>query len=167
MNNLILYSDASEKFKYKLTLEGAKIEETTSRLCLEFDSGENVYFKGKIDQNGNCVVNITALKHFEGCGKAKIEVIAEKNYFTIHEMPFEVKKKIDVKFESNKNDNYDIEVEEKKPVIGITFDKVFEKNEKNEKVVDNQDNKVKETIKSKDDSLKNFNNFFESKTIKK
>lgn len=126
MKHLTLYNDANEKFKYKLTLEGAKIEDTSSRLCLEFDSGENIYFKGKLDQAGNCIVNIKALKHFEGKGNAKIEVIADKTYFTIHEMPFEVKKKVDVKFESVNND-FDLEIENEEPKVGISFERVTER----------------------------------------
>lgn len=124
MKGLTLYNDANEKFKYKLTLEGARMEETFSRLCLEFESGENLYFKGKLDQYGNCIVDIKALKNFEGGGVAKIEVIAENTFFTIHEMPFEVKKKVIVKLNKIEESFIEEIEEEAKPSVGIIFEPV-------------------------------------------
>lgn len=158
MKGLTLYNDANEKFKYKLTLEGARMEETFSRLCLEFDSGENIYFKGKLDQYGNCIVDIKALKNFEGGGKAKIEVIAENTFFTIHEMPFEVKKKINVKLNKIEESFIEEMEEEAKPIVGIIFepveggDKTFEfVNESNESEPEDSD-----SLETKDISIEDF-----------
>jgi len=58
MEKLTLYTDKGEIFKYSLTLEGANYNETSTRLCLEFESGENLYFKGKLNETGNCTINI-------------------------------------------------------------------------------------------------------------
>lgn len=151
MDNLVLYSDSKENLKYNLALEGCTPENTTTKLCLEFNNGYNLYFKGKIDKWGNCVVNIDALKQFDGFGTAKIEVIAESTHFVIHEMPFEVKKKINVKINENtQSDDIELEVEDKKPSVGIKFhqeqieEKIVEEKVE-EKIVEE---KVKEKNKS-------------------
>ena len=122
MDNLILYSDKKEKLKYNLYLEGGTILNTTTKLCLEFKEGYNLYFKGDIDDVGNCVVNIDKLKEFEGIGRAKIEVITENTHFVIHEMPFEVKKKVNAKI----NEDLQLEVETEKLSVDIKFQEVQE-----------------------------------------
>ena len=48
MDNLILYSDSKEKLKYNLSIDGCTLKNTTTKLCLEFNNGYNLYFKGEI-----------------------------------------------------------------------------------------------------------------------
>ena len=100
MNNLKLYSDEKENLSFQLALEGVSYSETKVRLCLEFKNGDNLYFKGDIDNEGRCSINIPALKNCKGDGQAIIEVIAESFFFNVHSMPFEIEKKVDVKLEN-------------------------------------------------------------------
>lgn len=116
MKNLIFYKDKGEKFSYRLTIEGVSIGDTSSRLCLEFENGENVYFKGKINRDGTCTVQIPPLKLYEGKGIAKVECIAENTFFNLHSIPFEVKQKVNVKLDIEENIQEQVE-ETYKPKI--------------------------------------------------
>ena len=128
MKKLKLYTDKGEIFKYNLQIEGATYKNTTSRLCLEFEDGYNVYFKGKIDDKGNCSVNIPALKILqEGLGKAKIEVVADSTFFEIYEFPLELSRKVNVKFNESIEESKEEEIEmvDDKPKLKISFDEDF------------------------------------------
>ena len=151
MNNLILYNDTNEAFKYKLTLEGANITNTFTRLCLEFDDGFNAYFKGKIDEAGNCVVKLSSLENFSGNGTARIEVVAENSFFEIHSMPFTIKKRIKVKMDE-KDSNFISKVNESKEII-IKLDKIEEVEEKKQPIatINESENKKEETEIKKDE----------------
>ena len=163
MNNLVLFSDSKENIKYNLTVEGCNIENTSTKLCLEFNDGYNLYFNGKIDNQGNCVVTVDALKEFDGNGKAKIEVIAENTYFVLHEMPFEVKKKVNVKINENVQKDF-IEIEDDKPKVGISFqqDKVEELIEEKKEKPKKEEPKKEETKREEKgnfNGIKKFSDF--------
>lgn len=149
MDNLILYSDSKENLKYNLSIMGCTLTDTTTKLCLEFNNGYNLYFNGNIDGNGDCVVDIDELKDFEGKGHAKIEVVAENTLFVIHEMPFEVKKKIDVKVNENSENGFELEVKDKEVLVDIKFQE--EKIEENvqEQVEEKIEEQVEEQVEEK------------------
>src|SRR5574343_637962 len=76
METLTLYSDISENFNYNLSIEGANIHNSWTRLCLEFENGENLYFNGKINENGDVVINIPSMMERNNTrGKAKKEEV--------------------------------------------------------------------------------------------
>lgn len=122
MENLIFYSDISEKLNYNLSLEGANISNSWTRLCLEFENGENLYFTGKINENGDVSIKIPALKDKSGLtGTMKIEVVADNTYFELHKSGFDVKKKVNV---SINNTVFESEViENVKPKVALSFTK--------------------------------------------
>ena len=79
MKNLTFYTDKKNNFKYKLNVQGdgASLSTTTSRLCLEFKNGLNLYVKSKINEsNGQCIAEIPSLEFLEESeGKLRIETI--------------------------------------------------------------------------------------------
>jgi hypothetical protein len=78
-----LFLDKSEKFKCKVTIEGAN--PSTSKVRLIVTGTEfSVLFNGTLDENGNCIIPIKPLKKVftEGeSGTLSLEVIAEDAYF--------------------------------------------------------------------------------------
>jgi len=91
-NNLILYSDKISKIKSKLQIEGVTLKDTKIRLCLEIKDNYNLYFNGSIDQSGNSLIEVPALKNLEGnIGLAHIEVVADSTFFEPYKTNFEIK----------------------------------------------------------------------------
>lgn len=147
MKSLTLYKDKSETLKFKLQVDGVSINETSSRLCLEFENGNNVYFKGNVQSDGNCSITVPPLKMFEGKGIAKIECVAESTFFNLTTLPFEVKQKVNVVIQE--------EVEEIKedftPKVQFEF------------ITESEEQEKKEVIKPKEKKVKKeFNNGFET-----
>lgn len=154
MNSLQIYTDKSENFKFQLTLEGADISNTFSRLCLEFDDGQNIYFKGKLDNTGLCTVKIPAMKGFQGSGNAKIEVVAESTYFPIHEMRFNIEKKLEVTCENIRIEETETPIS--KPKINIIFE---DKNEIDEDDEINEEDEIEDEPKYFSKGNKKFRKF--------
>ena len=177
MKNLTLYKDKSQTFKYNIVVEGVSISDTTSRLCLEFENGENLYFKGNINENGECSVSIPALKRYEGKGMVKIECIAENTFFDLHKSPFEIKQKVNVKI----NEDLFEEVVEKKVTPKFSFELVTEDDEDEEEQPEDDDeeeveeceikpkkSKTKDKLENtkkrfKDGKFETFKDFFNEK----
>lgn len=87
------FTDKSEIFECKISLQGAKISESKARLVLESDD-MNFIFYGKIGSDGKCTIPVSKLKRYiseDTKGKAKLEVIAEDTFFQPWSDSFEVK----------------------------------------------------------------------------
>ena len=98
------FTDKSEVFECKISLQGAKLTESKARLVLESDD-MNFIFYGKINSDGKCTVPVRKLKNYlseDIKGKVKLEVIAEDTYFEPWSDSFEIKasKKVTVEVKS-------------------------------------------------------------------
>ena len=98
-----LFTDKQEIFECKIHLEGASLNNASSRIVVN-TSDLNLMFEGDIDKDGNCSIPIKKLKGLLGendKGKMKLEVIADDVYFMPWESDFSVdtskKIKVDVK----------------------------------------------------------------------
>lgn len=95
-----LYTDKPNKFNCNIEIEGTSLAKSQVRLVVETDE-MSYMFKGRIENNGLCEVNIPKTKHFlpEGsAGNMRLEVIADDVYFEPWSSDFSVKtnKKVNV-----------------------------------------------------------------------
>ena len=90
-DNYVLYKDKSELFSCDIYVEGAKTDETITRIIIE-STDWTLMFPGKIE-NGKVEIPIKKLDIFnEGqTGKIRLEVIAEGSVFIPWEDDFRVK----------------------------------------------------------------------------
>lgn len=96
MEKLTIYKNKGTTFKCNLEIEGA--EDVDVRLCLEFNNNiPSMFFHGKLNEDGDCSINIPKLDAADGNGYLYIEAIADSMYFKLHESQFEVKKSVNVK----------------------------------------------------------------------
>jgi hypothetical protein len=121
-----LYTDKANKFNCNIEIEGTSLAKSQVRLVIETDE-MSYMFKGSIENNGICEVNIPKTKHFlsEGTnGNMRLEVIADDVYFEPWASDFTVK--------TNKKVNVVVaEQVEDKPKLKV---QVFE--QKEEKIVE-------------------------------
>ena len=109
-----LYTDKANKFNCNIEVEGTSLAKSQVRLVIESD--EMTYmFKGSIQSNGECEVNIPKTKSFlsEGTiGNMRLEVIADDVYFEPWSSDFSVatNKKVTVQI---------AEQEEEKPKMKV------------------------------------------------
>lgn len=108
------FTDKSEVFECKISLQGASYNNSKARLVLESDN-MNFIFYGKINSEGKCTVPVNKLKNYlneDTKGTVKLEVIAEDTFFEPWSDKFEVKtgKKVTVEVKSN-NTNTSVEHE--------------------------------------------------------
>lgn len=122
MSSLIFYRDKREQLTFDVQVEGVNINDTKARLCLEMENGNNKYFKCSIKNNGECTVNIPALKDVEyDSANLIIEVIADSSYFKVFEGVVSIKNAVNVKF-NNESFKENIKSEEPdKPKINFSF----------------------------------------------
>lgn len=93
------YKDKKRVFECNITVEGADIDNTSARLIMEFDS-QTLLFKGSVDSDGKCSIEIPALKNIkEEKGKATLEVISDSQLFEAWESDFILKESKTVKVE--------------------------------------------------------------------
>lgn len=103
-----LYTDKSNKFNCNIQVEGTSLTKSQVRLVIESD--EMIYmFKGSIQSNGECEVNIPKTKSFlsEGtAGSMRLEVIADDVYFEPWSSDFSVitNKKVSVQIAEQEED---------------------------------------------------------------
>jgi hypothetical protein len=95
-----LYTDKPNKFNCNIEIEGTSLAKSQVRLVVETDE-MSYMFKGRIENNGLCEVNIPKTKYFlpEGsAGNMRLEVIADDVYFEPWASDFSVKtnKKVNV-----------------------------------------------------------------------
>lgn len=103
-DNYVLYKDKSELFSCDIYVEGAKTDETITRIIIESEEW-TLMFPGDIE-NGKVEIPIRKLDIFdEGqTGKIRLEVIAEGSMFIPWEDDFKVKmsKKVTVSMNEKK-----------------------------------------------------------------
>lgn len=111
-----LYKDKSETFSCDIYVEGAKTDETVTRLIVE-SSDWTLMFPGEI-KNGKVVIPIRKLNLFEEgqTGKVRLEVIAEGSVFIPWEDTFKIKmsKKVTVSLNETKK-----VIPTKRPEVGV------------------------------------------------
>jgi hypothetical protein len=99
-----IYTDKTELFECKVTIEGASLSNSQARLIIE-STDLSLLFKGDIDESGNCKIPIKKLKGVlpeNVKGEIKLEVIAEDTYFIPWKSEFSVEtsKKVTVEIKS-------------------------------------------------------------------
>ena len=119
-----LYTDKSEIFECKITLEGASLKDATSRMVVNTPDLK-LMFEGTIDNQGNCKIPIRKLRGLlgeEDKGTMKLEVIAEDTYFLPWESDFIVNtsKKIKVEVKGQQNQTITENKKSKKPKMVVT-----------------------------------------------
>ena len=112
-----LFKDKGENFSCDIYVEGAKTDETITRLIIESEDW-TLMFPGEI-KNGKVNIPIRKLNLFEEGqrGKIKLEVIAEGTVFIPWEDEFKIKvsKKVSVSLNENKKPTQPV----KKPGVGV------------------------------------------------
>ena len=97
MENIQLYKNKPEVFKCQFKIDGIEPDDTMVRLCLEFDNNKNLFFYGKINDNGGCDIQIPSLNELkQKSGKLIIEAIADSTYFKVYEANVELKTSVGV-----------------------------------------------------------------------
>jgi hypothetical protein len=97
MDKITIQKNKGEIFKCQFTVEGASMEDAVVRLCLEFDDNKNLFFYGRLKQNGECIVEIPKLKELDAKeGLLTVEAIVDSVYFKLYESPVEIKNPIEV-----------------------------------------------------------------------
>ena len=118
------YTDKPKIFECSISVsDGVALNETKTRLLLEFPNKRNLLFHGKINENGKCEILVPALKDIAECeGNAVLEVIAEETYFEPWNDKFklETNKKVVVEV-TDKEDRELILAEDAKPQIAVVI----------------------------------------------
>lgn len=143
MEKITLYKNKGEIFKCHLNIDGASIKDTSVRLCLEFDNDINLFFKGNLKENGDCVIEIPILKNIDQnkC-KLTVEAIADSIFFKVYEVDVELKNSVEVtmeKTEIKKNNATKIQLDQ----ISQQWDKKANKN----KIIKESKEEIKEEVK--------------------
>ena len=135
-----LYTDKPNKFNCNIEIEGTSLSKSQVRLVVETED-MTYMFRGNIENNGLCEVNVPKTKNFlpEGTkGNMRLEVIADDVYFEPWSSDFSVK--------TNKKVNVVVaEQIEEKPRMKV---QVFEQQQQEEKP------KIQESKKEKVENLK-------------
>lgn len=119
-----LYTDKSELFECKISLEGSSIENSECRLVIESDD-LSLLFRGKLNKDGKAEIPIKKLKGLmsEGTsGIMQLEVLADKEtYFLPWQEKFIVKtnKKVTVEVLQKTENKKLLTTETKKPSIKV------------------------------------------------
>jgi len=97
-----IFLDKSKLFECDIKIEGASLDDSEVRLCLEAENF-NLNFQGKINKTGNVSIPISKLKGIikeDFVGKIKLEVIAEDTLFIPWESEYQasISKKVEVSF---------------------------------------------------------------------
>ena len=139
-----LYLDKNNLFECDIQLQGASIKNSFARIILETKDYSYV-FKGEIDQNGHCSVEMNKLKDlFESdqTGSMSLEVVADDVYFSPWSDTYQtdLSKKIDVVVKEQE--------EPSKPMISVSV-KQQPILKETTKIVQPTKEVVKETVKPK------------------
>ena len=133
MDKITIYKNKGEVFECQFKIEGASIDETTVRLCLEFSNNKNMFFYGTIQEDGTCNLEIPVLKEIGNQqGKMIIEAIADATYFILYEAEVELKNSVEVSIVKKPT------VESRKPKTNIKLEQItpVKPEKKVEKVVE-------------------------------
>ena len=161
-----LYLDKNNLFECDIQLQGASIKNSFARIIVE--GNEHTYvFKGQIDENGHCSVEMNKLKDiFENneTGTIKLEVVADDVYFSPWEDAYQtdLSKKIEVVVKEQEEPSKPmISVSVKKPIVEET--KVV----KTPVVKENQTTTVKKPVAKKPETKKEESSSITVSEIKK
>lgn len=126
MDKITIYKNKGEIFRCQFKVDGADIQETEVRLCLEFEK-RNLFFRGSLNKDGECVIEIPQLKEINDKeGKLTVEAIVESVYFKVYESDVELKNSVEVSMAPMKKQAQKTEVKlegisqeviNKKPII--------------------------------------------------
>lgn len=98
MEKFTIFKNKGELFKCNLDIEGADLDKTKVRLCLEFDDNKNLFFYGKVNNEGHCTIEIPVIDDVQQeTGTLAIEVVADDMFFRLYECEVDLRTSIDVK----------------------------------------------------------------------
>lgn len=184
MEKLLIHKNKPESLKCQFHIEGVdNASDTIVRLCLEFKDNKNLFFNGKLKEDGTCQIDIPILKDLnQKEGKAFIEVVADSVYFKVYEAELEIKNSIEVQLLKTETNGEGIKSTPKVSInsINTPVDLVKEKVEpiqeddpkpnpkknfqKMNDILENE--KIKKTFKKTseyDEGLRQFKEFVKSK----
>jgi hypothetical protein len=102
MERLTIYKNKGETFRCHFKIEGASVQETKVRLCLEFEDNQNMFFNGTLSENGECVIEIPVLQTEDKYGTLVVEAIADSIYFKVYEAEVELRNSTEVTLQKMK-----------------------------------------------------------------
>lgn len=144
----IIHKNKGETFKCNFEVDGVSPENVQVRLCLELNGNKNMFFNGKVETNGDCIIDVPRLAEIPNqSGIMIIEAIADSMYFRLFECDVELKNSVDVKI---KNEGFLTKVSSPEPKISIT-------QVENSNVIQEEKNILKPTQKTR---LKSYKDFF-------
>jgi hypothetical protein len=155
-----IFTDKGKLFKCNIDISGASMKDCHARLLLETD--ENIFlYKGKVNSNGVCEVEIPKIKNFEEGveGKMKLEVIVENTLFNPWESDFIVtaSKKVNVQVE-DENDLEPVKesIVDNKMKVSVIMDDEDENLEYKNNLIKEEVKKeeVKEVVQEKKEEIK-------------
>jgi hypothetical protein len=154
-----IFTDKGKLFKCNIDISGASMKDCHARLLLETDEGIFLY-KGKVNSNGVCEVEIPKIKNFEEGveGKMKLEVIVENTLFNPWESDFVVtaSKKVNVQVE-DENDLEPVKesIIDNKMKVSVIMDDEDEVEYKNNLIKEEvKKEEVKEVVQEKKEEIK-------------
>ena len=142
-----LYTDKNNIFECDIQLEGASLSQAFARVIVE-GNDLNLVFDGKINNDGNCRIEMPKLNMLKEGGEMKLEVIADDMYFNPWNSDFELKK------------SKSVTVEVKQPT-----DKVIKENRATVKVNIPKERKPQRTVSQPKKTIKESN--FTKQDLKK
>lgn len=113
-----LFTDKADTFECDVQVEGTSLSKCDARLIVETPE-YSLMFKGKVDSKGKCTVPIKKLRGLineNSKGQVRLEVIADKTFFSPWESKFEIipTKQVTVEVKSQPlNNNFQVLEEEK------------------------------------------------------
>ena len=87
-----LFTDKADTFECDVQVEGTSLKKCKARLVVETPE-YSLMFKGDVDSNGKCKVPIKKLRGLineDSKGQVRLEVIADKTFFSPWESKFEI-----------------------------------------------------------------------------
>jgi len=125
-----IFIDKTKLFECDIDIEGASLDQSEVRLCLEADNF-NIMFKGKITKDGDVKIPISKLKGIlqeDFVGKISLEVIAEDTVFVPWESEFKttVSKKVKVSVDESLTESSFID---QKPKMKFNLKETFDSSE--------------------------------------
>ena len=120
MEKFTIHKNKPELFKCQLDIDGTSSSKTIVRLCLEFANNHNLFFYGKLAEDGKCEIQIPALPDVTAQeGKLCIEAIADSTYFKVYEADVELKNNVVVNMvKTESQPTPSVKLESNSPTLG-------------------------------------------------
>ena len=116
-----LYSDKNNIFECDIQLEGASLNQAFARVIVE-GRDLNLVFKGDINNEGNCRIEMPKLSILKEGGEMKLEVIADDMYFNPWNSDFEIKKSKNITVEVKQPTDNIIKENKAKVTVNVNSD---------------------------------------------